>query len=221
MCIICISEAGIPQPTVNTLRQMFDSNPHGAGYMVARKGHVEISKGFMTWGEFKHAIDYEKFTPDDAVVYHFRISTQAGINAPMTHPFPLTRNIHKTKMIDVSCPIGVAHNGIIRLTSDPRDKEFSDTAHFIAEYLAYLVRTPDDLHNAAILDAIENLTHSKFALMDKTGYIATVGDFITEDDGIMYSNSSYLPRHEFSFNNSYGKKYKMVRSIFEDAPYAW
>lgn len=37
------------------------------------------------------------------------------------------------------------------------------------------------------------LARSKFAIMDKGGYIATVGDFV-EEDGLLYSNASYLPR---------------------------
>jgi glutamate synthase domain-containing protein 1 len=130
MCIIAASPAGAPQPNMDTLRRMFINNPHGAGYMTARNGRVEISKGFMTWADFARAVRQEAFTAADPVVYHFRISTQAGVNPEMTHPFPLTSHIEQCKLWDVACPIGVAHNGIIRLTSNSRDKEYSDTAHY-------------------------------------------------------------------------------------------
>ena len=201
MCIIAVSRAGVRQPSMDELRQMFHSNPHGAGYMTARNNRVEFSKGYMTWDEFAHAINYEQFTADDPVVYHFRISTQAGVNPQMTHPFPLTADIRKTKMLEGGCPIGVAHNGIIQLTSDRRDKEYSDTAHYIAEFLRYLVRTPEDLHNEHNLEAIERTTDSKWALMDASGYIATVGRFI-EHDGVEFSNGTFrtpLPRKQFRF----------------------
>ena len=190
MCVIAVSRKGARQPTEDELRAMFRANPHGAGYMTARGGHVEISKGFMTEADFIHAVNYEGFGVNDPVVYHCRISTQAGTGAAMTHPFPLTDHIADCKMLDCSCPVGVAHNGIIRMTSDPRDKEYSDTAHYIAEFMHYLIRTPDDLHDPAVMDAIRRMTDSKWAIMDGSGYIATVGDFC-EDDGVLFSNRSY------------------------------
>ena len=222
MCIICASKAGVNQPTTKQLRTMFEANSHGAGYMVARNGRVEISKGFMTWEDFAHAVNYEHFTAADSVVYHFRISTQAGVNPQMTHPFPLTGAIEKTKLIDCHCPIGVAHNGIISLTSNPRDKVYSDTAHYIAEFLRYLVRSEGDLRNDKILSAIERTTRSKWALMDKTGYIATVGDFI-EEGGLLFSNGSFREqRFTLSRPTAYNcgnYRGEIIRGFFEDEPY--
>lgn len=206
MCIIAVSPAGVPQPDIATLRRMFTINPHGAGYMTARNGRVEISKGYMTWSDFSRAVTREAFTAADSVVYHFRIATQAGVNPEMTHPFPLTKDITQTKLWDCSCPIGVAHNGVIQLTTDRTDTEYSDTAHYIVEFLRYLVRTPEDLHNDAILDAIRRTTNSRWALMDGTGYIATVGDFI-DRDGILYSNGSFC----FA-----PKNYSVLRGFFDD-----
>lgn len=85
MCIICVSKSGVQQPTDSTIRAMFRRNPHGAGYMYARNGKVTIHKGFMNIEDFLSAVHTERFTPQDSVVYHFRISTQAGVNAAMTH----------------------------------------------------------------------------------------------------------------------------------------
>ena len=214
MCVICSSAAGVRQPTEAQLLRCFRSNPHGAGYMVARSGRVEIYKGFMTWEEFIRAVRYEQFTPDDPVVYHFRISTQAGVGPEMTHPFPLTSHIETCKMLDVSCPVGVAHNGVIRLTSDPTDREYSDTAHYIAEFLHLLVRAPEDLKNPAVLDAIRRTTGSKWAILDGSGFIATVGDFI-EEDGLLFSNGSYRTAAPLSR----GKTYTVHRSFYEDEPW--
>lgn len=215
MCIIAASPAGAPQPTMDTLRRMFINNPHGAGYMTARNGRVEISKGFMTWADFSRAIRQEAFTAAEPVVYHFRISTQAGVNPEMTHPFPLTSHIADCKLWDCACPIGVAHNGIIRLTSNPRDKEYSDTAHYVAEFLRYLVRDADDLRNAAILDAIHRTTDSRWALMDSTGYISTVGDFI-EEDGCLYSNGTFRAAKA---QHTTARNYRVCRGFFDDEEY--
>ena len=190
MCIICVSKSGVRQPSDITLRAMFRRNPHGAGYMYARDGKVTIHKGFMNIEDFLAAVHAEQFTPQDSVVYHFRISTQAGVNAPMTHPFPLSNQPRMMRSLDLTCRCGVAHNGIIRLTSDPTNTRFSDTAVFITDYLTNIIRKPADLRNQERLDTIYRLAQSKFAIMDGSGYTATVGEFIN-DRGILYSNRSY------------------------------
>ena len=190
MCIICVSPSGVKQPGVNTLRTMFYRNPHGAGYMVARDGKVIIHKGFMDFDSFLEAVHSEHFTKADSVVYHFRISTQAGVIPEMTHPFPLSNQPRRMRALDLTCHCGIAHNGIIRLTTDPTNTRYSDTAIFITDYLATLIRKPADLRNRALLDHIFALAHSKFAIMDASGYVATVGEFI-DDQGLFFSNDSY------------------------------
>ena len=192
MCIICVSPENVRQPDRNTIVTMFNRNPHGAGYMFARGGKVHIRKGFMSLPALLNALEQESFTVVDPVVFHFRISTQAGINPQMTHPFPLSNRPAHMKALDVNCRCGVAHNGIIRLTSDPDNREYSDTAIFITDYLTKIIQRPSDLRNTKRLELIWQLAQSKFAIMDAKGYIATVGEFVNED-GLLYSNTSYLP----------------------------
>ena len=190
MCIICVSPARTRQPSISQIKTMFLNNPHGAGYMFAREGRVHIHKGFMDIDSFLSAVKAEHFTAKDSVVYHFRISTQAGVNPEMTHPFPLSNRLPHMKALDVECPCGVAHNGIIRLTSDPSQHEYSDTALFITHYMARMVHGLDDLKDAQLLNRIERLAGSKLAIMDGSGYIATIGPFINER-GLLFSNDSY------------------------------
>lgn len=192
MCIICVSKSGVRQPTEQELRTMFQHNPHGAGYMVARHGVVRISKGYLTFDELLNALHKEHFTEKDSVVYHFRISTQAGVGAEMTHPFPLSNRLGRMEALDTNCRIGVAHNGIIRLTSDPDNKRYSDTALFITQYLRYLIKRKEDLRDRRILDTIFQLAQSKFAIMDGGGYVATVGQFLNRG-GLLFSNASFQP----------------------------
>lgn len=194
MCIICVSPARTRQPSISQIKTMFMNNPHGAGYMFAREGRVHIHKGFMDIDSFLSAIKAEHFTAKDCVVYHFRISTQAGVKPEMTHPFPLSNRLPHMKVLDVECPCGVAHNGIIRLTSDPSQHEFSDTALFITRYMARMVHGLDDLKDAQLLNRIERLAGSKLAIMDGSGYIATIGHFINER-GLLFSNDSYLDKY--------------------------
>jgi len=190
MCVICASPKGVRQPAVSEIKRMFFRNPHGAGFMYARDGKVTIHKGFMHIDEFLNAVKAEHFTAKDSVVYHFRISTQAGINPGMTHPFPLSNRLEVMKALDVHCGCGVAHNGIIRLTSDPSQKEFSDTAIFIADYLSRIVERPADLRDPDVLEVIRTLIGSKMTILDGSGYIATVGEFFN-DRGLLYSNLNH------------------------------
>ncbi len=201
MCIICVSPTGVRQPNYTTIRTMFRNNPHGAGYMFARDGKVHISKGYMDIDSFLDAMRRERFTKKDAVVYHFRISTQAGVNPQMTHPFPLSNRREHMKSLDLNCKCGIAHNGIIRLTTDPNNKEYSDTAIFITDYLSAIIRHPDDLKDPQVLRLIQRLAGSKLAIMDASGYIATVGDFINEK-GLLFSNQSYCTARDFMRTNA-------------------
>lgn len=209
MCIICVSPQGAPQPRPEQIKTMFARNPHGAGYMVAREGKVEIHKGFMLLDDLTRQLSAEHFTQDDAVVYHFRISTQAGITPAMTHPFPLTNNLAACTRLDLACPCGVVHNGVIQLTSDPQEKTYSDTARFITGYMNRLVRKPDDLKDQAILDMIYLLTYSRFAILDASGYVATIGEFISSD-GLLFSNNTFMPTTSVSYTprRSYSRKRK-------------
>ncbi len=169
---------------------MFRHNPHGAGYMYARGGKVTIHKGFMNLKEYINAIRSEGFTSEDSVVYHFRISTQAGVNPEMTHPFPLSNQRARMRALDLTCRCGIAHNGIIRMTTDPTNTQYSDTAIFITDYLTGMIRKAADLRNQALLNEIYFMARSKFAIMDSGGYVATVGEFI-DDHGLLFSNESF------------------------------
>ena len=190
MCIICVSRSGVRQPGEATIRAMFLNNPHGAGYMFARDGWVTIHKGFMDLDDYLRAIREEHFTAADSVVYHFRISTQAGVGPEMTHPFPLSTRPERMRQLDLRCRVGVAHNGVIPLTSDPRNERYSDTAIFITDYLSHIIRRRADLRDQRVLDSIFQIAQSRFAIMDGGGYIATVGKFIDER-GLLFSNGSY------------------------------
>ena len=197
MCVICVSKKGIRQPNESEIRDMWEVNPHGAGYMFVKDGRVEIHKGFMELKDFLRSVNGEHFTDDDVVVYHFRISTQAGITPEMTHPFPLSDDLEDMKILDCVCSVGIAHNGIIRLTSC-KDPEYSDTALFITEYLPMLIRDTQDITNKRVKKTIRALAQSKLVLLNGDGDTAIIGDFFTDEDGLMYSNRNHLPARDFS-----------------------
>lgn len=193
MCVICISEKGTKQPTRNNLRSMWLRNPDGAGYMFSREGSVEIHKGFMNFEDFYNAVRSENFTANDAVVYHFRISTQAGVNPAMTHPFPLSNKLQHMTALDLLCEVGICHNGIISLTSDPKEKRYSDTALFITKYASQIIKRPTDLEDSKRMNYIAGLIGaSKLAFLNQDGKVYTIGAFHTDSNGLRYSNMYHL-----------------------------
>lgn len=192
MCVICLSKKGVRQPSEDEIRDMWAANPHGAGYMFARDGRVELHKGFMNLADFLRSVKSEHFTNDDVVVYHFRISTQAGVIPEMTHPFPLSDDLEDMKLLDCLCSVGIAHNGIIRLTSTG-NKEYSDTALFIAGYLPAIIRDTADITDKAVKRVIKALIGSKMVLINGNGDTSIIGDFY-DVGGLMFSNLNHRPK---------------------------
>ena len=192
MCVICISEKGVRQPDKKTMQQMWNRNSHGAGYMYCKDGVVFIKKGFMTFDAFYRAVEKEEFTSADPVVYHFRISTQGGVNPQMTQPFFFTRELERTKVLAAKTRLGICHNGIIPVTSFA-DREYSDTAHFIVEYLPNILSCVKDVYKLEKQEEIKNLIQSKMAFLDCKGKVTTIGNFILEEDGLIFSNTYFKP----------------------------
>ena len=192
MCVIAISKKGNRQPNEKELFAMWKHNPDGAGYMYSRNNKVFIHKGFMTFSDFINAIRAEHFSRKDSVIYHFRISTQAGKTPFMTHPFPITDDLSLCEKLDIICPIAIAHNGIIPVTSNPNEKRYSDTALFVTRFLSKLINNSECLTDSCTLETIEMLGgFSKFAILEKSGQITTIGNF-TKLNGILLSNTYHV-----------------------------
>lgn len=213
MCVICVSKKGVRQPNQEELRNMFENNADGVGYMCVRDNKVVITKGFLTLEELTTALAFENFTANDIVVYHFRKSTQGGIQRELTHPFPLSSNMNNLKKLDVVCDCGVVHNGIITMTSDSRITEYNDTMKFITDYMSKLIRSSNDLKCKEIQEMILKLTNSKWCMIDKNENVITIGNFITEKSGLMFSNSSYQDWNDiFKYSEefkTYKKKFRL------------
>lgn len=191
MCIICAKPANVKFPSEETIKNMWDANSDGAGLIYVKDGKVRIEKGFMTYKSFTAKLDELRKTLDlvkTPVVMHFRITTHGGTCAANTHPFPVTDSIARLKQTNVTTTLGVAHNGIIPIT--PR-KGISDTMEYIATQLSPLTRAlPDWYHSTPALELVRNALHSKLAVLDSSGEIVTIGDFV-EDNGVLYSNTSF------------------------------
>jgi len=197
MCIIVSKAKKIKMPDGKTLLRCFENNSDGAGIMWVENGVVNIRKGFMSYKEFDSFIcklGNRLDLTDTALVMHFRITTHGGTNAQTCHPFPISRKIPHLKRISFTTNIGVAHNGIIPIKCH---KALSDTQTYIMQNLSYIKKVkPDFYKDKSIMEKIEKDIHSKMCFLTKDEEIYTIGKFI-EEDGVLYSNSSYEEYYDF------------------------
>ena len=196
MCVIAVKPAGVKMPAETTIENCWYNNPDGAGLMYATDGTVQIEKGFMTLKDFKAALkqlERSIDTTNTPVIMHFRITTHGATSPGNTHPFPVTEKLPLLQMTKLKTPLAVAHNGIIDIK--PSKKDISDTMEYIITQLAPLYQLKKDFYKQpAGKKLVYNFIKSKMAFLDGSGRIETVGDFITENDGVLYSNASYKAR---------------------------
>lgn len=219
MCIIVAVPQNVELPKTSTLKECFQSNPDGAGFMWADGKTVHIRKGFMTWEAFEKALNDELLSGsvgmDSAVVLHFRIATHGKVRPGCCHPFPVSDAREDFRATTFDCRFGVAHNGIIHGRNTSED--WSDSMDFICNVVAPLAKmNPSFMHNEHALDVLKGACRSKLAIIDNAGDLALVGDFI-EDDGVFYSNTSYLPvRVNWT---SYRDWWDETTTTYEDRPW--
>lgn len=205
MCIICVKNKGVKAPTTETIRNMFEANPNGAGFAYVKNNRVIIHKGLMTFEAFDEALEKVYKSLGNSVqntpfIYHFRITTSGGTKPQLTHPFPLTNKKSKLLKLQQSCDVAVAHNGIIDINIE---KGLSDTATFIKNELApYKTIKADFYKSEVIQDAIEHRIDSKLAILSQDGSIVTIGNF-EEKDGLLFSNDSYCGYRFSMWDDSY------------------
>lgn len=196
MCVIVYKPINETFPTKDELKNCFINNPDGAGYMWADGEKVHIEKGFDTFKRFWKSLGKTraKYGDNGAYVMHFRISTQAGTRPDCTHPFPLSDDMNELRKLSTTCKIGIAHNGIISLTSTYSYKSavtHSDTMEFITDYLSLIIRSRDFYKDEKTLKLIEKLGKSRFAILDGKGHCQLLGSGWVEHNGCQYSNKSW------------------------------
>jgi predicted RNA-binding Zn-ribbon protein involved in translation (DUF1610 family) len=213
MCVIAIKPEGVDLPTEEHLKEMFDANKDGAGFMYVRDKHVKIRKGFMTLENLVNGLKASNLTKEDVVVYHFRISTSGGISPATTHPFPLTDDYRVMKGLSVDTEVGIAHNGII---STFGKGDVSDTMAFIKEILATDV-VKKNLFDGGVISLIEMALGSfnKMIFLHKDKTFALLGDWFKKN-GMMYSNMIWEARTTSNWYESWKNKQGNTSYTFPD-----
>jgi len=197
MCVIVVKKDTAPAPSKEILLTQFHNNPDGAGFMYVYDDAVHIQKGFMTFDDFYKAYQkvLKKIGSDKNMIFHFRISTQAGVCPEFTHPFPYTDKTEPMKWLSLKCKMGIAHNGIISLTSSYTAKDYTDTTKFINEFLPLIIKK--NLYNFSederTVKLIEKLIgYSRLAFLDHKNKISMIGNFIYDESSKLYfSNDTY------------------------------
>ena len=218
MCVICVKNKNVKFPEEKALRNCWDNNPDMGGFMYAYNNEVYIKKGYMTYEDFSRALnEARKVTGDDVpYVLHFRISTQ-GYDKDCCQPFPLSEKMKNLRKCKSKASIGVAHNGILSMTSDGA-KNYSDTMKFITDYLVDIIRGLDYHKDKRTLRLIERLIDgSRFAILGRDGVCTMLGKGWMEDKptGLWYSNNSYA-REPYSWRTA---PKVMNSALYDDEDY--
>lgn len=202
-------------PGWDTLKNCWDNNPDGAGIMYQKNGKVIISKGFMSFTELKQAVmkipNYQRIP----LVYHFRIASHGKVSPQNTHPFPYSSSPKVHKALDLVVPVGIAHNGIVNITSynnlERLKHDLTDTSQFLSEMYSSNIAINNGVGNRKYL--IDNLekesekSHSRFCVMDSKS-ITTIGSW-HDINGCKFSNNfSHLQRVKMNYNKKYGWVYE-------------
>ena len=162
-----------------TLKECYDSNPDGAGFMYAEDKKLHIQKGFFSYDSFYKAYKHHE---NKQAVLHFRIKTHGKIDTTNCHPFAVNNSL------------AFVHNGVI---SGFGDVNHSDTIGFNHGVLQPLVNKWGNLalFQDPIIDLIEGrIGYSKLIFLDRHGNhkIMNEGKGVWDDD-VWYSNTSYKP----------------------------
>lgn len=202
MCIIIAKDKKSRLPKEEELRNAFNYNNDGAGFMYVDNGKVIIDKGYMKYDAFlkRYKSLLEKYNnfKNKSLVIHCRIGTSGKNTKGNTHPYPITDKVNLLRTKKLTQDIGIVHNGIIRGYGTATG--LNDTQEFISKYIYPLYKHWNGFYkNEDIVYGIEEITNSKFAILDSSDTIYYIGDFI-DDGGLKFSNNTYL---SFSYNYSY------------------
>ena len=219
MCVIIAKNKRDRLPTTEEMKQCFDYNSDGAGFMYTDNGKVIIDKGYMTWKSFiKHyeklVTTYDNFK-DKCLVIHFRIGTGGGNNIHNTHGYPLTNSIDEMQKTHNTCNVGLMHNGII---SDyaPKENYYNDTQEFIKSFVFNLQKFDKEFYKRKYFrDMIKDNSGSKWAILDKDDNLYTIGTF-SKENGLAFSN---LNHKWTSYHNNYitlNNAINTYNEIFDD-----
>ena len=187
MCIIVVKPKG-KLVSKKTLKNCFDNNSDGAGYVYHNGKENVINKGFFTFKSFYNSYKTEVKKEYPAII-HFRIATAGKVDGGNCHPFPLVGKLSLLRTTYLKTRgICVAHNGVIDINI--KKKKVSDTIQFIQDILSKSIIKDNLYQSETIQKLVEIASGGKLAFINGKGKLLLLGNFI-EDKGLFFSNDSY------------------------------
>lgn len=189
MCIIAYKPKGVGMPTKKHLKNCWDNNSDGAGWMWYDQPNkrVVIDKGYMTWDSFWAALCEENYTKKDTVVIHFRYATAGLTVAGNTHPFPLSRYEDDLQSTFHGCDAAVVHNGIF----GKGEGHLSDTMVIVRDMFSDPI-VKNNMDSLVMQTLIEEYVHgSKLVFLDYKGDVTIFGVPWKKHKGVWFSNDDY------------------------------
>jgi len=183
-------------------KRCFDGNSDGAGfaYWNEEKNTWSVQKGFMTFKHWWKAFNRHEFTVDDIVISHFRIGTSGNRKGPdCTHPFPITDDFEKMRVLEYDSDNIVFHNGVIGIGKD----ENSDTMLGIVEYVVPLWPHIEEKGITEILGEVLEDTKCRWLITEKDQvYLYGRWKKNTEHTGYYFSNDNYKPAPVYNYSSN-------------------
>lgn len=185
MCIIVVKPENVVLSN-NMLENMWENNPHGAGFMWAHNGELYVQKGLMNFQAFLRNYNLVK---KQKLVIHFRWRSSGPINPNLTHPFFLNKNV------------AMVHNGTIKLKVP---KNWSDSL-VLANYLGKAWQDPMKILNDSLKRSnfLSKVGRSKFVFMDKFNEIKIINGHM----GVVFNNC-WFSNHSFLEKKYYEKNFE-------------
>lgn len=193
MCIIIAQDPGSPILSESRLRNAWEANPDGAGFMFATGESVVIRKPYFRLESFvdQYRADFDRFGMQSPFVLHFRITTHGAEDKKNTHPHRLAADC------------ALVHNGVLSFGETSEKK--SDTVAFCRSVLAH--RSTDQLVDPAFGEWIGGLIGSfnKLAILAGDGRLSIVNHAQGSEiePGLWASNRSLLTGRFYCFDEGF------------------
>ena len=197
MCIIITCDPN-RRPDSDVLSRCWTANPDGAGFAYSTGSAVEVSKGYMTYEHLSAALSTVPVTAP--LIIHFRIGTSGGYGPEVCHPFPVTSDLTALHALDVTCPVAIAHNGILSYDGDDA-RGVSDTVAYIQRVVSRVAHQRPVCDHGGLCTsskarrALRRTSQgSRLALIDAVGNLLRMGEgWETINPGVYASNGSWRP----------------------------
>lgn len=187
--------------TKRKMRNGYQLNPDGAGFMFAADNQLHISKGYFAFRKFYKAYrQAEHDYPKSDFVIHFRIATSGKTDEATCHPFYVHQNL------------AFMHNGIF---SKLGNKMLSDTQQYNRQILKTYPK--DFIYNQKFVNKISKFCgyFNKLIFLDNKGVHLIIGELngIWENN-IWFSNDTYK---DIVDDNTFG--FSTIQRIYDIAEY--